>query len=224
MSDFQRYAIYYLPDDPDLAAFGSSWLGWDVVGGTAVAQPDVAGIGRITETPRKYGFHGTLKPPFRLAESSSRVALERDVAALAARLAPVRLDGLRLAALGSFLALVPTGDTSALDRLAFACVQALDGHRRPPELAELARRRSGGLTERQDMLLRQWGYPYVAEEFRFHLTLSGKLAPDEVAPLTATLETRLPPLPAPFNVGSIALLGEAGDGMFRQIQRYALTG
>ena len=34
-----------------------------------------------------------------------------------------------------------------------------------------------GLTDRQEALLTQWGYPYVMEEFRFHITLTGALDP-----------------------------------------------
>ncbi len=224
MSGFQRFAVYYLPEDPDLAAFGASWLGWDVGGGTPCAQPEIEDIGRFTDTPRKYGFHGTLKPPFRLAPGLTADDLENDVEALAARSAPVRLDGLALSVLGRFLALVPVGDAQALTRLAFRCVTELDLYRAPPGEAELARRRKAGLTPRQEALLARWGYPYVGDEFRFHLTLTGSLGPGDLAAARAAIAMRLPALPAPFTIGSIALVGEDAAGLFHLVHRYALSG
>jgi putative phosphonate metabolism protein len=221
---YSRYAVYYLPSDPALAAFGASWLGWSVETGRAVPQPAVDGIAAVTETPRRYGFHGTLKPPFRLAAPADPAALEAAVAGLAARLAPARAEGLELARIGAFLALVPRGDASGIARVAAACVAGLDGFRAPAGPDELARRRAAGLTDRQEALLQRWGYPYVMEEFRFHLTLTGALdsaARDRVA---AALAHALPALPAPFLLDAIALVGERPDGRFQLVHRYALTG
>lgn len=224
MSDFQRFAIYYLPEDRALAAFGAAWLGWDVETGKACAQPAVEGIADVTATPRKYGFHGTLKPPFRLSAGTEPAALHDALAQFAQTTAPVRLEGLQLSRIGRFLALVPEGDAAALAKLAFACVRLFDPFRHPPDTAELDRRRAAGLTPRQDALLLKWGYPYVAEEFRFHLTLTGKLDPSAQEAALAALETGLPALPRPYPITSIALTGERADGHFEMIHRYALTG
>jgi len=70
----------------------------------------------------------------------------------------------------------------------------------------------------------EWGYPYVMEEFRFHLTLSGRLAQADRASWMNTARTHLPPLAERYELGSIALCGERLDGRFELIQRYALTG
>lgn len=223
MANFQRYAVYYAPDDPALAAFGATWLGWDVEHGRPCQQPAIEGIQAITKAPQKYGFHGTLKPPFRLAEGKSSDALAQAVAKLASTRAPVTLDGLALARLGNFLALVPEGDAAGLSGLAFACVSELDTFRDPPTKAELERRRAAGLSAEQDALLLNWGYPYVGNAFRFHLTLTGKLAPAELEKTVASLETALPVLPRPYQIASIALVGQREDGMFQLIQRHALT-
>jgi putative phosphonate metabolism protein len=224
MSDFRRFAVYYLPEDAGLAAFGASWLGWDVASGKDCPQPDVPGLAAMTETPRKYGFHGTLKPPFRLAAGKDRAALEAAVAKLAETAAAVRLDGLVLAELGAFLALVPEGDARPLNDLAFRCVRDLDAFRAPASEAELARRRASGLSPRQETMLQQWGYPHVAEEFRFHLTLTGRLTREERAVAKDAVQTRLPALPKPFEIRSIALVGEDAAGVFHLVHRYALTG
>ncbi|HBR36147.1 MAG TPA: phosphonate metabolism protein, partial [Sulfitobacter pontiacus] len=63
---FKRYAIYYTPPPGDFARRGAVWLGWDVQAGEAVAHPDIEGldIAKLTQRPRKYGLHGTVKAPF----------------------------------------------------------------------------------------------------------------------------------------------------------------
>ena len=221
---YARFAIYYVPPEGPLADFGAKWLGWDVVTGRKVPQFDVPGLHDITMTPRKYGFHGTLKPPFRLKEGQTPEALEAAVSDLAGVLSPAACDGLKLTQLGRFLALTPFGTLDGLQRIAEACVRDLDGFRAPAGEAELARRRKAGLSNRQEMLLAQWGYPYVFEEFRFHLTLSGGLPEEGVRGWTAMVQEYLPDLPAPFVVDQIALGGERQDGRFEMIHRYTLTG
>ena len=211
------------PEGP-LATFGATWLGWDVVHGIEVPQFDMPGLDDITMTPRTYGFHGTLKPPFCLAPGQSHSALEAAVEAMATRLAPATCEGLRLTQLGRFLALTPCGALGQLQQVAESCVRDLDGFRAPASEAELTKRRAAGLTERQDALLTQWGYPYVMGEFRFHLTLTGKLPEGSVAHWTKAVTRVLPQLPQPFVVDQIALCGERSDGRFELIHRYTLAG
>ena len=221
---YARFAIYYVPPEGPLAEFGAAWLGWDVLGGSEPVQFDLPGLHDITVTPRKYGFHGTLKPPFRLKDGQTRAGLETAAADLAASLAPAVCGGLGLTRLGRFLALTPHGDTEGLSRIAAACVRDLDGFRAPAGAAELARRRKPGLSPRQDACLTRWGYPYVLEEFRFHLTLSGRLAKDDLPRWRATLERHLPDLSGPFVMDQIALCGERADGRFELLHRYTLAG
>lgn len=229
MDDFERYAVYAAPEPGPLARFAARWLGWDPVAGEIVAHPEVGGLPRpvaaLTAAPRKYGFHGTLKPPFRLAAGSSRAALETDLARLAATLPAIALDGLALNRLGGFLALTPEGDTRVLERLAAEVVMGLDTHRAPAPEAELARRRAAGLTPRQEVHLERWGYPYVLDEFRFHFTLTGRLAPDEAPAVEEVLGSLLAPLvPRPFPIKALVLFGEDAQGMFHVLHRYDLTG
>ena len=177
---------------------------------------------------RKYGFHGTVKPPFRLAEGHDAEGLVSAAEKLASRLEPVELDGLQLSRLGSFLALTPRGSKAqltALAALASESVQGLDAYRAPAPQSELDRRRKAGLSERQESYLQQWGYPYVMEEFRFHLTLTGKLSRAEAEQTAEALRPVLAPLlPRPFRVDALCLFGEAADGRFHQLARYPLGG
>lgn len=225
---FTRYAIYYAPPaDAEWSQFATQWLGWDMERGRPVTQPEMPDLdmAAITQVPRKYGLHATIKPPMRLAPGTDLDALQEACAALAKRQAPVSLEGLHLARLGRFLALRVTGDESALNALASTCVRDFDPFRAPASQAELERRRAARLTEGQEANLTLWGYPYVMADFRFHITLSGKLPKQDLPAVEAALETHLVPrLPHPFEIRDLALVGEDSDGRFHMIHRYALTG
>lgn len=226
MGTYRRFSVFYAPPfGSDLARFGAHWLGWDAEEGREVAHPQIEGIdvAEATATPRKYGFHGTLKPPFRLAPGADLPGLEDALGILSGRIAPFEAPALELRRLGRFLALVPSASSACLAALAAACVQDLDMFRAPPEESELARRRQAGLTAAQEANLARWGYPYVLDEFRFHMTLTGALTDP------AKFETALSPFVEPFTRDPIALqqiclFGEAADGRFRIIRRFPLTG
>jgi putative phosphonate metabolism protein len=182
MTAVPRYAVYFAPEPTsDLWDFGSAAIGYDAATGRDVAlvPPDGWSEGdwrSATEDPRRYGFHATLKAPFRLADGQDEAALLRALDDFATSHAAAPLGGLRVAALGRFIALVPAGDPGPIGALAFAAVTAFEPFRAPLSDADRARRLAGGgLSERQAALLEQFGYPYVAEQFRFHMTLSGPL-------------------------------------------------
>ena len=226
---FTRYAIYFTPaPQSDLAAFGSAWLGWDSATGQTVDHPSAPGldVAGITARPRKYGFHGTIKPPFHLAEGASYDGLEAAVRALCASAAPVTIEaGLELAHLGRFIALVPGDDASALAQLAARFVQELDGFRAPPSEAELARRQAAGLNPAQLANLNAWGYPHVLDQFRFHLTLTGRLAHEEGETAEQGLRPLISQLPLrPFEIDAMTLLGSDAEGRFHQLHRVPLSG
>jgi putative phosphonate metabolism protein len=229
MTEFHRYAIYWAPEAGGFADLTAAWLGWDAACGLRVPHPVLAGLPRtaaeLTDTPRKYGFHGTVKPPFRLAPGQTAAGLQRAAADLCATLRPVTLAGLSLHSLGGFVALTPDGDQGPLASLAARVVEALDPFRAPPDDAEIARRKPERLTDRQRGHLARWGYPYVMEDFLFHLTLTGDLPAAEAAQVAAVLGPVLQPvLPRPFLVDSLCLFGQGDDGMFRLVHRYALSG
>ena len=225
MEKMKRYAVYYAPDAGPFAQAAAAWLGWDPATGRAVSQPELGlDLAAMTADPRKYGFHGTIKPPFRLAQGVSAEALVTAIGQLAQSLPAVEMPGLQMLDLEGFLALVPQGDTAALGDLAARVVADLDPFRAPLTEAEVARRKPGRLTPRQRDLLALYGYPYVMEEFRFHLTLSGSLSSaDHAALLPLAAAHFAPHLPQPFRVGELTLFGEAEDGRFHMLRRYALA-
>lgn len=221
-----RYAVYFTPKPGSaLARFGASWLGWDSASGMACVHPEIDGIdvARMTETPRKYGFHGTVKPPFRLAEGATVAALNAAFEAVCADEMAVKVGPLQLARLGRFLALVPAGDAPALTALAARVVRDLDPFRAPLSEDELVRRRKSRLTGEQDENLVRWGYPYVMNAFRFHLTLTGPLKPAQAAVAQEVLTGLTADLRAePCIVDALTLMGEDAEGRFHQLRRVDL--
>lgn len=226
---FGRYGIYFTPPPGGFADAGARWLGWDSTTGENPVPPDVRNLPlpweEITAVPRKYGFHATIKPPFRLAQGTDIDALTSSFVEHCGLHAPVMIEGLSLVTLGRFLALVPIGETRDLAALAAASIRELDRFRAPASQEELAKRRATGLTPVQDAMLRKWGYPYVMEAFRFHMTLTGKLPKAVLPAVTNALETHvLPHVPRPVCIDALSLMGEDEAGRFHLVHRAALSG
>ncbi|KEO57383.1 DUF1045 domain-containing protein [Thioclava indica] len=227
MTEFQRYAIYHAPRAPGLAKAGAHWLGWDAAAGIACAHPKLDGLPRpladLTEAPRKYGFHATIKAPFALAAGVSHKDVRAELAGLAQDLAPLDLAGLEVAALGDFLALRPIGDVRALQAMAARVVEALDPFRAPLTPAQRAKRNPDRLNARQCDLLARFGYPYVLEQYQMHMTLSGALSKaDRDALLPIAQAYFAPHLTRPHPIADLCLFGEARDGRFHLIHRFTL--
>lgn len=224
---FRRFAVYFMPrPESALARFGAAWLGWDSDRCVDCPGPGLDGLGEnraaLVAAPRKYGFHGTLTAPFRLAKGTGVLDLDLATRDLAAEFEAFEFSIL-LSALGAFLALTPTGPVPPLDAVAAACVRRLDHFRAALDPDEAARRHAAGLTARQAALLDAWGYPYVLDEFRFHLTLTGALPPTEQAAASRVLAAALAPMlvdPLPFE--DLCLCGEGTDGRFRLLGRHPM--
>lgn len=219
---FRRFAIYYIPPPGPLARFGAEWLGWDIAAGAPAARrADIPGLpaplDALTEAPRRYGFHATIKPPFRLAPGQTEAALTATLREVCAARAPVTTAGLEIASLGRFLALTPRGDTSALTALAADIVRALDLFRATPTAAETARHQRATLSAAQTENVRLWGNPHVMDSFRWHMTLTGKRPRAEAEQTRAALAPMLAPLLRPLRIDALSLVGEDATGHFHQI-------
>ena len=232
MAGTARYAIYFAPGPTSaLARFGKHWLGRDPSTGAEEAQPTIPGITperlqEITADARHYGFHATLKPPFILAEGYDARTLHQAIQSFVAGRPALQAPPLKLAALSGFLALIPSLPASELGELAADCVREFDQFRAPADAAELAKRRQHGLTARQDELLQQWGYPYVMEEFRFHMTVTARLEAAERITLINALQPMLAGIcRRPLRIDAVALFEQPNrNAPFRLVRRYALAG
>ena len=222
-----RIALYYAPatDDP-LHGCASAWLGRDAATGAALAQSPVAGvdIAEITADARGYGFHATLKPPFRLqGDVHSALQAARE---FAARTAPFSLPPLQITDLDGFLALRECLPCPVLQVLADGAVTALDAHRAPPTEAEIARRKPEQLSPRQREYLQDWGYPYVFAEWRFHMTLTRRLTADEKAIILPAVTEALGDAPGlSRTISDICVFAQAAPGApFTILERLTLRG
>ena len=185
-----RYAIYFVPPaEGALYRFGAGVIGYDCYSGreldvTTVGLPDT-----LTRAPRVYGFHATLKAPFRLAASCRESDLLDAVRVFAAAAGPAPVFAATVALFDEFVAVVPRQREPAVDRLAADCVAAFDRFR-APMTGEERQRRQPGLTQRQSANLDRFGYPYVGHDFRFHMTLTGRIAPDRRTAVLDLLQRR----------------------------------
>jgi putative phosphonate metabolism protein len=208
-----RYAIYFVPA-PETALYqaGAALLGYDVYSGKPLPFPgglalDHDGWLALTSEPRTYGFHATLKAPFRLAPGrrAEELAAQLETFAGIAREPVVIVPAVRT--IGSFAALVPAASCPALDALAADCVRAFDGFRAPLSDGERRKRLATPLSDRHRENLEQWGYPYVFEDFRFHMTLTGSIAPPGREAVLACLRWSLGAIEGrPLAVDRVALL------------------
>lgn len=228
MTQFRRFAVYFAPRPGAFARAAAEWLGVDVETGAALRQPVVAGIdmAAITADARQYGFHGTIRAPFRPAEGLDAASIADAVEEIATRLPRAEAPGLKIDNLHGFFALTPAGDASAIMDLAARVVEATDPLRAPLNEAEIARRNPDRLSPHQRALLDRWGYPYVMDELRFHLTLTGRLEAALHAPVAAAIAAQFDGLmPAPFAIEDLCLFGEdAQTRQFSLLHRYPLLG
>ncbi|WP_320202907.1 DUF1045 domain-containing protein [Agrobacterium rosae] len=181
-----RYAIYFTPSENDaLTDKASRWLGRNAFSGTHYDAYQT--YAEITSEPRRYGFHATLKAPFELSANRSEAGLLAAFQAFAESRRAFDIPKIVIGSLGPFFALVPDGLHQPLQDFAADVVDYFEPFRAPLSDSDIARRRPQNLTESQRQNLSLWGYPHVMEDFRFHMTLTGPVAEDERAEMSAVL-------------------------------------
>jgi putative phosphonate metabolism protein len=211
-----RVAIYYTPPaDHPLTEAVALWLGRDAFTGQPIPTPpaDAIDVSSVTAEPRRYGFHATMKAPFRLPNDRTLAELDRMLAEFCTCIAPIKAMQLKIERLGSFFALTPASSDAAVATLAASVVERFEPFRAPLDPDELARRTVAGLNPAQQRNLEQWGYPYVFDEFRFHMTLTGPIAPVQRDAVVGVLQDRFGALLAdPIEIDALALFVQAGSG------------
>jgi putative phosphonate metabolism protein len=226
-----RWAVFFAPDPAHpLTNAAQAWLGRDA-SGRELPRPMVPrlpprAIAALTAAPGHYGLHATLKPPFALKAGASPAALTQAARAFASARAPFAIE-LEVGALGSFLALVPRAPCSAMEALAADAVREFEPFRRPESPEQRAARIRPGMPPRQLQYLEDWGYPYVFEDFRFHLTLTGSIQDHTLSDTARSVLDRLlgPLLAEPLPVTDLCLFHQPDrTAPFRLHSRYALAG
>lgn len=228
-----RYALYYTPPaDHPLTGAASAWLGRDVWRAAAVERAlvegldlDDAGLEALTASARHYGFHATLKAPFDLADGQSEAAL---IAALD-RFAGTRaaFEGhLEVRSLSGFIAMVFAPVCPAMTALHTACVHEFEPFRAPISDADLARRRRSPMSAEQNARLQAFGYPWIFDDFRFHMTLTGRIADEaERDRIVAALARHFAPVLGAHRVDALCLFGQEDRAApFRIVHSAAFCG
>ncbi len=228
MPDTARYAIYYMPATTTaLWTFGCRVLGYDPAHpGATPPQPydalAAAAPASAVQEPSIYGFHATLKAPFELSAASTENALLQSAQAFARRERSFSIGPLRVTRLHTFIALCPAERHEPLHQFADRCVVSFEPFRARLSAHDRARRLAAPLTSEHIANLERWGYPYVFAQFQFHMTLSGSLGPDAIAPLHRALAELYAPIDTDLQIDGLAVFKQERRGeRFRVLQRFA---
>lgn len=219
MAEGARYAVYFVPREGSrLAAFGERWLG----AGDGFGILERVGL---TEAPRRYGFHATLKAPFYLAGGASEADLVALAQELAGRWSAFDIGRLRVERLDDFIALMATGSPIELNELAAGCVRAFELLRASLSQVDRVRRLAAGLDAREIAYLDAWGYPYVFDGFQFHMSLTGAVEPGRVDGVKRQLAQAYAAYDEPVVVDAITICRQpTRDAPFAVWQRLAFGG
>jgi putative phosphonate metabolism protein len=231
MADSPRYAIYYAPaPGSGLDRFGAALLGYDALTsddlpfpeGVLQATPDWR---ELCSDPRKYGFHATLKAPMALASSRTEAELVSACEAFAATPRAIPVITPVVDSISGFIAVVPAKPSAELIRLAADCVAEFDAFRAPLTEADRARRNPSQLTPQQREHLDRWGYPYVMDDFRFHMTLTGRVSAERRETLVSMLRVHFAALGlSSLAIDRIALFRQDdANSRFRIVRQYELA-
>jgi putative phosphonate metabolism protein len=227
---YPRYAIYYTPRPGSaLERFGAELLGCDATTGEDLSFPE--GIlqmapdwRELTRDPRKYGFHATLKAPLALAPGKTEAELLAACEAFARTPRPVPVIKPVVGSISGFIAVVPAEPSAELEQFAADCVRQFDSFRAPLTAKDRARRNPSMLTPGQREHLDRWGYPYVMQDFRFHMTLTGRLPPERHEPVLTMLKGRFSALGLKtLAIDRVALFRQDdADSRFRVVGTFVL--
>lgn len=214
-----RFAVYFTPPaDEPLTCRAARWLGRDAFSDTFLPRSSMEDLStadreNLVRDPARYGFHATMKAPFTLADAKNESELIDAVRAFAAIWPAFAIPRLVLGQLGPFFALVPDGIHQPLQEFAAETVRRFEPFRAPLSDADIARRQPEKLSHAEREHLMRWGYPYVFDEFRFHMTLTGPVEPARQALLRRHLEAEFSAfIDRPLAVSHLAVFVEEKRG------------
>jgi Protein of unknown function (DUF1045) len=229
-----RYALYLAPPpESELWRFGCDVIGRDALTGASrlgFAPPGYPPDSwpQMTSEPRRYGFHATLKAPFRLRADLSLADSIGRIAEFALKFEPFEAGELSVGAIAAsaghaFVVLKPKGELTELRAFEGSVVRALDSLRAPLTDGERRRRRPERLTPRQAYYLDAWGYPFVLDEFRPHFTLTNAIPDADGVGRALEREFRLRVASRALRIDALTLFAESEPGgEFKILRRFAL--
>ena len=237
MTNYKRVAIYFLPKkNSSLENFGKNLLGRDINKKKKISltRRQKYFISRgftffdelkdYCEQPAKYGFHATLKAPFRLKRNVKTKNFYDVISHIAAQHSRFKIKGLKIVYSKKFTFITSRKPNKLLRNLENDLVKHLDTFRAELNKTEIKKRIPDSLTFKQNKYLKEWGYPFVFDQFKFHMTLmnqnNNKLSNKQKLELEKLIY-KISNNVIEFN--EISLLGENKNGHFEEIKRFKLN-
>lgn len=222
-----RYALYFSPaENHPLTKAATHWLGRDAFTGESFPTPQVEGLTRddvhaLTDDPRRYGFHATLKAPFELHPDRTEAELIAAFEDFAAETSAFDIPNVVVGQIGRFFAIIPDKVYPELQDFAARIVEDFEPFRAPLSEADIARRKPETLSAAHRANLERWGYPHVMDEFRFHMTLTGKVPPEQQLAMRQELDRRFAAFAdVPLTIDGLALFIEPERGAPFTVHRW----
>lgn len=188
-------------------------------------QIDTAQIKALTATPRRYGLHATLKAPFVMADNMSEAGLHSALLQFTCERAPFVCPPLELRVINKFFCLCPARQDVMLSAFAGDCVMHFDTFRAPLSLEERNRRCKQQLSALEKKYLLTWGYPYVLDCFKFHITLTERIEDSAKREYVGSIlqDIFAPVIGTPLAMDNISLFVEPEPGHpFSYVKHYSL--
>jgi len=231
MKKYSRYAIYYAPPkESNLEEFGRYWFGWDPINAKSINNKqrinylngfgikNLKNIDKNVLIAKKYGFHGTLIPPFKLNKNYSTNTLFKKTEEIAKKLKKFKFYKFKLKKINNFYAFVQNKKNNNINKLSNRLVRELFKFRSPLTKKEIDRRNPSKLSKLQLNILYKWGYPYLMSEFNFHMTLASEVTGNklylELKKIERNKEIILNEI---NNFDKIYIFGENQKGMFENL-------
>ena len=237
MKKYSRYAIYYAPPkESSLEEFGRYWFGWDPLNAKLINNKqrinylngfgikNLKNIDKNVLIAKKYGFHGTLIPPFKLNKNYSTNTLFKKTEEIAKKLKKFKFYKFKLKKINNFYAFVQNKKNNNINKLSNRLVRELFKFRSPLTKKEIDRRNPSKLSKLQLNILYKWGYPYLMSEFNFHMTLASEVTGNklylELKKIERNKEIILNEI---NNFDKIYIFGENQKGMFENLENFSLS-
>jgi len=207
-----RYAIYFTPPHGDpLTLAAESWLGRSAFTGAASTIPSEQEA--VTVSARRYGFHATLKAPFRLADGVREAEFVEAFETWATARSPFMGPRLVIAQIDGFFALIPESRHEPLQDFARDIVIDFEPFRAPLTPEDIERRNPERLSSAAREMLETYGYPYVLDQFQFHMTLTDRINDTDAPRMRERLNEHFGALiETPITISSLAIFAEPEAG------------
>ena len=237
MKKYSRYAIYYAPPkESNLEEFGRYWFGWDPINAKSINNKqrinylngfgikNLKNIDKNVLIARKYGFHGTLIPPFKLNKNYSTNTLFKKTEKIAKKFKKFKFYKFKLKKINNFYAFVQNKKNNNINKLSNRLVRELFKFRSPLTKKEIDRRNPSKLSKFQLNILYKWGYPYLMSEFKFHMTLASEVTGNKLYSELKKIENNKEIILNEINnFDKIYIFGENQKGMFENLENFSLS-